>query len=177
MISGDGWGLSFPNICLTVEEKHRKSPNQENWPDRGSNPRPLGERQRCYPLTTAVVLWRRDRNRTDDGCSTIFHCQRHKRSVTAAAVLLFAFSWRMLGFCQWRTVGSKFGEATMWWGIVLHVYIKQILKLLFYTAKSLDTFSLKINPLIHRTMWVDSVVSLGSPFQLIHKAVLRTVLM
>ena len=45
----------------------------------------------------------------------------------------------------------------MWWGIVLHVYIKQILKLLFDTAKSLYIFSLKINPLIHRTMWVDSV--------------------
>ena len=58
-------------------------------------------------------------------------------------------------------MGSKFGEATMWWGIVLHVYIKQIglLKLLFYTAKSLYIFSLKINQLIHRTRWVDSVCS------------------
>ena len=31
-------GLSFPEICLTVEEKPQKKLNQENWPDRGSNP-------------------------------------------------------------------------------------------------------------------------------------------
>ena len=33
----------------------RKNLNQENRPDRGSNPGLLGERQRCYPLTSAVV--------------------------------------------------------------------------------------------------------------------------
>ena len=54
MISGDVWDLSLPDICLTVEEKPRKNLNQENWSDRGSNPGPLGERQRCYPSTTAV---------------------------------------------------------------------------------------------------------------------------
>ena len=37
--------------------------NQENWLVRGSNPGSLGERQRCYPSTRAVVvnllLWKR----------------------------------------------------------------------------------------------------------------------
>ena len=28
MMSGNGWGLSFPEICLTVEEKPRKKPQQ-----------------------------------------------------------------------------------------------------------------------------------------------------
>ena len=55
MISGDGWGLSFPNICITVEEKSWKNLNQENWPDQGSNPGLLGEKQRCYPSTKVVV--------------------------------------------------------------------------------------------------------------------------
>ena len=55
MISGNGWGLSFPDICRTVEEKPRKNLNKENLPDRGSNLGPLGERQGCYSLTTAVV--------------------------------------------------------------------------------------------------------------------------
>ena len=41
----------FPSFVLQL----RKTPNQENWPERGSNPGPLGERQRCYPSTTAVV--------------------------------------------------------------------------------------------------------------------------
>ena len=45
-----GWmGLSFPDICLTVEEKPQKNLNLENGPDRVSKPGPLSERQRCYP--------------------------------------------------------------------------------------------------------------------------------
>ena len=44
MTSGDGWGLSFPDICLRVEEK----------PQTG-NTGLLGERQQYYPSTTAVV--------------------------------------------------------------------------------------------------------------------------
>ena len=56
MISGDGWELSFSDICVTVEEKLWKNLNQEKWLDRGSNPGLLGERQRCYPWTTAVVI-------------------------------------------------------------------------------------------------------------------------
>ena len=35
MISRDGWGLNFPDVYLTVEEKLRKNPSQENGPDRG----------------------------------------------------------------------------------------------------------------------------------------------
>ena len=56
MTSGHGWSLSFPDICLTVEETPRKRLNQENWPDQGLNLGQLGERQRFYPMNTAVVL-------------------------------------------------------------------------------------------------------------------------
>ena len=52
MISGDGWGLNFPDICHSVEEK-----SQKNWSNRGTNPGSLGERQQCYSLTTAVVIF------------------------------------------------------------------------------------------------------------------------
>ena len=31
MISEDGWGLSFPDICLTVDEKSRTNLSQENY--------------------------------------------------------------------------------------------------------------------------------------------------
>ena len=51
MISGDGWGVSFAGIGLTVEEQTQPG----TLADLGSNPDPLGERQRCYPSTTAVV--------------------------------------------------------------------------------------------------------------------------
>ena len=43
IISGDGCGLRFPDICLTVEENPGKNFNQENWPDRGSNQAPRWE--------------------------------------------------------------------------------------------------------------------------------------
>ena len=33
------------------------------------------------------------------GCSKIFHCQRRKRSMTAAAVWLLELSWSIIGFC------------------------------------------------------------------------------
>ena len=56
MISGDRWGLSFPDICLTVEEKPRKNLNRENWPLRVSNSGPLGKKQQCYSSTTAVIM-------------------------------------------------------------------------------------------------------------------------
>ena len=49
-----GWmEPKFPDIYLTVEENPEK-PNQENWPDRGSNPSPLGERQH---VTLRPQLW------------------------------------------------------------------------------------------------------------------------
>ena len=38
MIFGDLGGLKLPDICLTGEEKPRKSLTQETCPDRGSNP-------------------------------------------------------------------------------------------------------------------------------------------
>ena len=50
--------LWFPDICLTVEGKPWKKPQPGNWLNRGSNPGPLGKRQRCYPYTTAMVLSR-----------------------------------------------------------------------------------------------------------------------
>ena len=51
-----------------------------------------------------LLLWRRNRNRNGfilgeyGGCSRNSHCQRCKRSVTAAAWLI-ALSWRMMVFC------------------------------------------------------------------------------
>ena len=42
-------------ICHTVEEKPRKKPQPGKLTQPGSNPGPLGERQRYYPLTTEVV--------------------------------------------------------------------------------------------------------------------------
>ena len=66
MISRDWWHLSFPIICLTVEE----NPNWGNWPDQGSNPGQLGERQRCYPSTTAVVDMYRMALYPESSCAT-----------------------------------------------------------------------------------------------------------
>ena len=37
MISGDGWGQSFPEICLMVEEKPRKNPTRKTDPTRDRN--------------------------------------------------------------------------------------------------------------------------------------------
>ena len=58
------------------------------------------------------------------------------------------------------------------------MYIKNInTQITIFTEKSLvDLFSLQIHQLVHHAMWVDSVVSSESPFQLIHKSVLRAVL-
>ena len=53
VISGKGWHLRFPDVCLIVEKNLGKSFNQENWSDRGSNPVLLCVRQHCYPLITA----------------------------------------------------------------------------------------------------------------------------
>ena len=44
------WGLKFPDICLTGEEKPRKNVTQETCPDRGSNPGPLRDKRACYHL-------------------------------------------------------------------------------------------------------------------------------
>ena len=40
MISGDGWGLNFPDICLMVEEKPQEKPQPGKliWP--GMEPGP-----------------------------------------------------------------------------------------------------------------------------------------
>ena len=54
MISGNGWGLSFPDICLTVEEIPGKTSTRKTDPAVVSNPSPLDEKQRYYPSTTAT---------------------------------------------------------------------------------------------------------------------------
>ena len=54
MVSGDGWGLSFPDICFTVEEKTRKNLNQENWPDRGIKSGPTKWEAATLPLVHRV---------------------------------------------------------------------------------------------------------------------------
>ena len=46
MISGDRWGLSFPDICLTLQEKPQKKPQPGKLTRPGIE---LG--QWCYPLT------------------------------------------------------------------------------------------------------------------------------
>ena len=53
MIFGNRVALTFPDICLTGEEKPGKNLTQENCPDRGSNPGPLRDRraQRRLGLT------------------------------------------------------------------------------------------------------------------------------
>ena len=58
MKNGRMWPKSS-DICLMVEGKPRKTPQPGNWPDQSSNPGPLRGRQRCYPLTTAVltIFW------------------------------------------------------------------------------------------------------------------------
>ena len=38
MTSEQGWGLRFPDICLTIQKTSGENLNQENRPDRGSNP-------------------------------------------------------------------------------------------------------------------------------------------
>ena len=46
MISGDGWGLRFPDICLSVEEKIRKEPQPGKLTRPGIEPEPAA----CYSL-------------------------------------------------------------------------------------------------------------------------------
>ena len=50
MIFGDLVGLKLPDIRLTGEEKPRKNPTQETYPDTGSNPGPLRDRRAYYHL-------------------------------------------------------------------------------------------------------------------------------
>ena len=50
MISGVSWGLSFPDICRTVEEKIRKKPRPEKVARPGIEPGPARWEQRRYPL-------------------------------------------------------------------------------------------------------------------------------
>ena len=45
MIFGDLGGLKLPDICLTGEEKPRKTLTQKTCPDRGPNPGPLRDRR------------------------------------------------------------------------------------------------------------------------------------
>ena len=45
----------FRTFALLLRKIPGKPPTRKNWPDRGSNPGPLGERQRYYPSTTAGV--------------------------------------------------------------------------------------------------------------------------
>ena len=47
--------MVFLTFVVRLKKKSRKNLKQEKSPDRGSNPGPLGERQRCYLLTTEVV--------------------------------------------------------------------------------------------------------------------------
>ena len=55
LMANDIQGLMAPKFSCHLSYSWGKNLNQENWLDWGSNLGPLGERQRCYPLTTAVV--------------------------------------------------------------------------------------------------------------------------
>ena len=60
MMANDVRGLMGPKFSWHVSYnwgKPRKKLNQENWTDRGLNPGQLGERQRCYPSTTAAICF------------------------------------------------------------------------------------------------------------------------
>ena len=50
MIFGELVSLKLPGICLTGEQKHRKTLTQETCPDRESNSGPLRDRRSCYRL-------------------------------------------------------------------------------------------------------------------------------
>ena len=50
MIFGDLGDLTFPDICLTGEEKPLKNLTQETCLDWGSNPGPLRDKCACYHL-------------------------------------------------------------------------------------------------------------------------------
>ena len=54
-----GWmGPVFPMFVLQLRKTPKNTSIRKKRPDWGSNPGLLGERHRCYPLTTAVVLMR-----------------------------------------------------------------------------------------------------------------------
>ena len=50
IVFGDLVGLKLPDICLTGEEKPRKTLTQETYPDRGSNSGLLRDKRACYRL-------------------------------------------------------------------------------------------------------------------------------
>ena len=50
MISRDGWGLSFPEICLTVEDKSQKKPQPGKLTQPGIEPRPTRWEATMLPL-------------------------------------------------------------------------------------------------------------------------------
>ena len=56
--SGTLGDLKLPDICLTGEEKPRKSLTQETCPDRGLNPGPLRDRRTCHRLSHIGELLR-----------------------------------------------------------------------------------------------------------------------
>ena len=96
---------------------------------------------------------------SDHSCSTwpsLNNKQQHSSLVKLQPWFL-SLQWKTCIWAelqQWRTVGSKFGEATMWWGIVLNEYIKYKYRtqIIICTAKSLvDLFYLLIYQLI--TPW------------------------
>ena len=57
IIFGDLGGLKLPDICLTGEEKPRKTLTQKTCPIRGLNPSPLRDRCTCYHLAHSTGLF------------------------------------------------------------------------------------------------------------------------
>ena len=91
MIFGDRLGLTFPDICLTGEEKPRNNLTHVTCPDRGKNPGPLRDKRACYRLfhsggeevlqlsksSTWIFLW----------ISILYHCHVKKKTVFVCLIV------------------------------------------------------------------------------------------
>ena len=111
---------------------------------------------------TALLSW--TSCNADNGRFWNIHCT-HPIWVHAR-LLSLCQSERTTARNQWQMVGSKFGEATMWWVVVLNVYIKyKYWNEYLYSKITLSFFfaNLPINPLCHMD-WLCSF--LRNPFSI-----------
>ena len=101
MISGDGWGLSFPEICLTVEEKPRRKPQRGKLNRPVIEPAPAAGKVTMLPLDQSGGLL--------DNCNIIvlvlyiwsFRARLHQRSMTPLMNDFWWFWWPILSGDGW----------------------------------------------------------------------------
>ena len=95
LMANDIRGLMAPkfpcHLSYTWGKNLGKNRNQENWPDRGSNPGPLGERQRCYRSTTAVVDMYRMAWYPESSCEIDENLKEVDRQWRAQKLIFFNF--------------------------------------------------------------------------------------